>query len=147
MLGGGPHTDGQALHGKSLVSNEVVVLSIVFHNGPGPIRDFMIFVCHQSLDTAAAVVEVSLRRPVLPSGPFPQAADLCNRPGQVGNILLHVRQLVRDPPQLVQKEKLLTIGKVNVEAAQIVIVRVGGKFEKLRNAPVSERFAARPAES
>ena len=52
------------------------------------------------------------------------------------NVFLHVRQLIRDAPQFLPKKKLLTIGKINVKATQIVIVRVGREFEKLRNAPV-----------
>ena len=85
----------------------------------------MIFVRHQGLNVAVTVVVVALRRPVLPSGPFPQDADLRDGPGQVGNALLHIRQPVRDAPNFLPKKKLFAIGTVDVQAAQIVIVRVG----------------------
>ena len=77
-----------------------------------------------------------LRRPVLPSGSLPQTADLRNGPDQIGYVLLHIRQLVRDAPQFLPKKELLAIGKINVEAAQIIVLRVGREFEKLRNVPV-----------
>ena len=130
------HTDAQPLHGEALVANEVVVLSVVFHGSPGPVEDIVVFVRYQGLDAAATIVVAALRRAVLPGGPFPQTADLRDGPGKVGNVFLHVRQLVRDAPQFLPKKKLLAIGKINVKAAQIVIVRVGREFEKLRNAPV-----------
>lgn len=71
------------------------------------------------------------RRPVLSKSPFLQTANLRDGPGQIENVLLHIRQLVRDAPKFLPKKKLPTIGKINVEAPQIVIIRVGGKFEKL----------------
>ena len=130
------HTDAQSLHGKALVTNEVIIRSVVFHGGPGPVGNIVIFVRHQSLNVAATIIVVPLRRPVLPSGSLPQTANLCDGPGQIGNVLLHIRQLVRDAPQFLPKKELLAIGKINVESAQIVIVRIGREFEKLRNVPV-----------
>ena len=91
----------------------------------------MIFVCLQGLNAAAAIIVVPLCRPVLPGGPLPQAADLHNGSGQIGNVLLHIRQLVRDVPQFIQEKKLFAVRKINVKAAQIIAVQVGGKFEEL----------------
>ena len=99
------------------------------------IPPLLALVDEDKLAISTAVV-AALRRAVLPGGPFPQTADLRDGPGKVGNVFLHVRQLVRDAPQFLPKKKLLAIGKINVKAAQIVIVRVGREFEKLRNAPV-----------
>lgn len=56
------------------------------------------------LNAVTAAVEVALRRLVLPSGPFQQVADLRDGPGQIGNILLHVGQSVRDTPQFIQEK-------------------------------------------
>ena len=80
------HTDTQPVHGEALVADEVVVLSVVFHGGPGPVGDFVVFVRHQGFNAAATIVVVALRRPVLSRGPLPQAAVLRDRPGQVGNL-------------------------------------------------------------
>ena len=96
----------------------------------------MVFVRYQSLDAAATIVVAALRRAVLPGGPLPQTADLRDGPGKVGNVFLHVRQLVRDAPQFLPKKELLAISKINVESAQIIVLRVGREFEKLRNVPV-----------
>ena len=130
------HTDAQSLHGKALVANEVIIRSVVLYGGPGPVGNIVIFVRHQSLNVAATIVVVPLRRPVLPSGSLPQTADLRNGPGQIGYVLLHICQLVRDTPQFLSKKELFAIGKINVEAAQIIVLRVGREFEKLRNVPV-----------
>ena len=81
-------------------------------------------------------VVVPPRCPLLPSSSLPQTADLRDGPGQIGYVLLHIRQLVRDAPQFLPKKELLAISKINVESAQIIVLRVGREFEKLRNVPV-----------
>ena len=97
----------------------------------------MIFVRYQGFNAAAAVVENALRRLILPRGALAQTAGFHDGPGQVGNALLRVRQLVGDKPQFLPNEKLFPIGAVNaIEAAQIIIVRVSGEFEELRDLAV-----------
>ena len=77
----------------------------------------MVLIRHKSLNHAGAIIVVALCRPVLPGSPFTQAAFLCDRPGQIGNVFLHIRQPFRDTPQLIPNEDLFSIMEINIQTA------------------------------
>lgn len=71
----------------------------------------MVFVRHQGFNAAATVVERALRRLIFPGASPAQTAGFRNGPGQVGDTLLCVSQLVSDETQLLPKDNVNKLSK------------------------------------
>ena len=118
-------TDSQALHTHLTMPYQIVVRSIMFYTGSYPVRHIIATVCYQGLDGTAAAVVKAAASFISAGGVLPQLLHFQNRLGDVTDAVLHIRQLLHDPAQFIQKEQLLAVLIVDLQSAQVIIPGIG----------------------